>query len=124
MVTLRTLSSSILSLHNNNSSNLYHTTIIHPSTQTLISSRIITTNNSTTLHRRRHPCNGSISYLLRLRLLRSHLPPRCIPTPTQRPQTILRASSVDDRSEHKAIGSSNKLHWPLRERFPLLERCA
>ena len=125
MATLLTLSSSILGFHNSNN-NLYHTTIpiIHLSTQTPILSRSISTNNSTTPRRKRHPCNGSTSYLLHLHLLRSHLPPRCIPTHTQLPQTTLHASSVDDRSEHKAIGSNNKSRWPLRERFPPLARYA
>jgi hypothetical protein len=128
MVTLRTLSSKILRFHSN-TSNPHHTIIptIHTSTQMPTLNRSTTTNttnNLTTPHRKQHPCSGSTSYLLRLHRHRFYLPPRSIQTRTQQLQTILRASSVDGHSEHRAIGLSSKSRWPLRGRFPLLERYA
>jgi len=95
MVTPHTLASNILCFHIN-PSNLYHTIIpsTHLSTQTQTPSR----------HRKPHPYNGSTSH----QHLDFHLPPHSIQIRTQQPQNTFRASTVDARSEHKAIGSSSK----------------
>jgi len=45
---------------------------------------------------------------------RSHLPPRSIRTRTPQRLTTLRISFVEGHAEHRAIGSSSKLHWLFR----------